>query len=228
MTDEHNIPIGLFDDASTVVTGGLPTATLGYIIRDLWSHQKEVARDELLRAFARGEVDEQHLISNRDFPSILVKYAAAARDCAARKNLRLLAEVISGLNRRKQLYTDEFERYADILSRMTRDQMIVSGRLLAHLKTEFGCHPLRAPIEDHDPAWQESTKTALANLRIELVPKVFPTQATLRVILSQLTASGLLLTDPILESTSYEPSHLLIELHDLTDLEGAAKVHRST
>lgn len=225
MSDEGRHPIELFDDAATIVTGGIPTATVGRLLLGWWGKQKDVAQDELMRAFAGGEVDQQHLISNPHFQSILVKYAAAARDGAARKNIRLLAEAMNGLNRRKQLHTDEFERFADVLSRMTRDQMIFCGRYLSLLKIEMGGQLHTGALGDYDLGSRAAVEKAFGALRVELVPNVFSNDGAFRVVISQLAAFGLLLDDPFLESAVYEPSHLLLDISHLTDLEAAARVH---
>ncbi len=63
--------------------------------------------------------------------SLLYRYALAVRDGTARRNLRLLAKAMVSLAKRDRLFSDEFNKYADVLSRMTRDQILVLGRYYA-------------------------------------------------------------------------------------------------
>ncbi|UUX48092.1 hypothetical protein NUH88_11760 [Nisaea acidiphila] len=209
------------DDAGALVVGGTPTSLLGRLYQRWWEQKQQEVWNELLSALERGEVDEQRLRTHPDFPTILVKYVAAARDGAARRNLRVMSEAIANMAHRHVLSADEFSKYADLLSRMTRDQMFVAGRLATLLIEYVGHADLNGvdmTKEDHRRREDNRDKAAEA-LYDELVPKEFATSNDLAGVLHQLVGHGLC----FYADRRHYPTPILIELHALADLAKAAK-----
>jgi hypothetical protein len=62
----------------------------------------------------------------------------AARDQAADENLRILAQAMIGCARRQELWASDFLRYADLLAPLSRDELILIGRLMSEHRKAFG------------------------------------------------------------------------------------------
>lgn len=107
---------------------GLPTSTLSEAFKQFLSHKIEDAQDILLKQMRAGEMSEHRAASQDDAIAILYRYGLTARDGAARRNLRLLAKAVVGLASRDRLNSDEFNKYANVLARLTKDQIFVLGR----------------------------------------------------------------------------------------------------
>jgi hypothetical protein len=60
---------------------------------------------------------------------VVVRYLRAAREGAARLNLRLLAKAIAGKLQSGRLVADEFLQYAEALASLSRDEIIVIGTM---------------------------------------------------------------------------------------------------
>jgi hypothetical protein len=59
---------------------------------------------------------------------IIYQMSKAVVDGAARDTLRLLAQVIAGLNRNKALDHDKFRKWANTLEQLTRDELMLVGK----------------------------------------------------------------------------------------------------
>jgi hypothetical protein len=138
--------------------------------------------------------------------AILYRYFIAARDGAAHRNLRLLARVMVGLAMRDALYTDTFNRYADICARLTRDQIFVIGRLAPHFKGR------------DSEAFAKIQNDVYDKFIAEMVPAHFATLDHLRVVIWQLNGLGLAQGVPW-EETMFQPSTFLEEIVHLADFD---------
>jgi hypothetical protein len=203
----------LIDIAGDVVTDalslfGIPAATLKRAVRAFVDRRMQVASDVLLEEMRQGRVDSLHVANEDDAIAIIHRYLLAARDGAGKRNLRLLAKVTVGLAQRDQLYADEFNKYADICARLTRDQIFVIGRAATHFRGQ-----------DRDPHTL-ATITARIHDRFvaEMVPTHFPTLDHLRVVIWQLNGLGLAQGVPW-EETMFQPSALTEEIVHLADFE---------
>lgn len=85
----------------------------------------EIAIEEL----AKGNVDFDEADAE-PFVAILLRYSKAASEGAARRNLRLLMQIVVGLKRNKALDGDAFRRWAGILEHMTRDELMLIGQAI--------------------------------------------------------------------------------------------------
>jgi hypothetical protein len=104
--------------------GQSPARLLGYFRR-----RAEQARDILFEELRRASLSEAQAASEDDAIAVIVRYLRAAREGAARLNLRLLAEAIAGKLRSGQLFADEFLQYAETLASLSRDEVVVIGTL---------------------------------------------------------------------------------------------------
>jgi hypothetical protein len=127
--------------------GQSPARLLGYFRR-----RAEQARDILFEELRRASLSEAQAASEDDAIAVIVRYLRAAREGAARLNLRLLAEAIAGKLRSGQLFADEFLQYAETLASLSRDEVVVigtfinSGRFITGRRTQgprpiFGRRP---------------------------------------------------------------------------------------
>tara|TARA_R110000868_G_scaffold354739_1_gene616027 strand:+ start:176 stop:865 length:690 start_codon:yes stop_codon:yes gene_type:complete len=215
-----NGALTILSDAWSFVTGGLPSATLSDAIQKYGRNQAKVAAEELLRELSKGEVSECYIVDRDESLAVIVRYMAAARDGAARRNLRLLSQSIAGLASRHILSPDRFGKYADILTRLTRDQTFVAGRYLALLKrvadNEY-------KIEDSlDSAYLLMRMDPYPTLKKELVPSQFGTAHELDAVLLQLGGLGLIASGVVEADMLYKPTFSLLELSKLVDFESAS------
>lgn len=98
----------------------------------------EIAIEEL----AKGNVDFDEADAE-PFVAILLRYSKAASEGAARRNLRVLMQVVVGLKRNKALSGDAFRRWAGILEHMTRDELMLVGQaIILQRKKQEGVHSI--------------------------------------------------------------------------------------
>ena len=197
----------LLSDALTLL--GIPTNTAIEVFRRHLKAKIDEARDILLEELRSGNVDSLHVASEDEAISIVYRYALAARDGAARRNLRLLGKTIVSLAVRDRLYSDEFNKFADILAHLTRDQILVLGRLYALFREEEQTSQDNPQVKAN--VWKR--------LQDELVPSQFPTADHITVICSQATGSGLMIAASAYGGLAYRLSPLMDEIAELADFQ---------
>ena len=105
--------------------GFVATAVVQYLL----------GRQEAARGILRSEL-ERAGASVADFKDVdqlaaaAVRYHRAARDQAADANLRILAQAMIGLARRDELWASDFLKYADILSPLNRDELVLLVKIM--------------------------------------------------------------------------------------------------
>lgn len=110
----------------------------------------QYARNCMLQAIADGNLDMSGLEARDDFLEAMTKYLAATRDGVARRNLRIMAYAIAGLLRDRNPISDEFDRLAPVLSRLTEQQIATLVHYTHNYdaeykeKTDHGAAALRA------------------------------------------------------------------------------------
>jgi hypothetical protein len=109
------------------------------------------ARDILLEELSSGRIDPLQAAQQDDAIAIIYRYMLAVRDGAARRNLRLLARVVSGLGQRDRLFADDFNKYAEALSRLSRDEILVIGTLHMVKKIAQGQADKAPPVANYWP-----------------------------------------------------------------------------
>jgi hypothetical protein len=141
---------------------------------------------------------------------IILRFAKAVAEGAARENLRLLAQVIAGLKKNRALDGDQFRRWAAILEQLTRDELIVLGRAFA----------VRKKIEA-----AKSPNTFWQDLQVELQNGGYE-PSVIRALCASLSRTGILLPLSGFGSITYMDTPWLMELGELADLEALAEETR--
>jgi hypothetical protein len=110
------------------------------------------------------------------------RYARAVRDQTAEENLRLLVQAMHGLAAREELWVSDFLKFADILAALSRDEIILIGRMMA----EDAAWARRAePMEERPSVWHLVTISELGGL--------FESEAYLTATAGRAVRSGLII-----------------------------------
>ncbi len=96
------------------------------VLRRLLAKRAEVARGILVDRLAKGKANLKNL-SEDDAAAIIYRYMRAAEEGAARMNLKLLADVISGQDAKPGFYANDFLLWADVLSGLRHEEVVVLG-----------------------------------------------------------------------------------------------------
>lgn len=174
--------------------------------------QSEAARDILLEEFRLGNIDRIELASQDELGGVLFRYFNAIRDNAARLNLRLMAKVMVGQAQRDRLYADEFSRYANVLSSLSRDE-VLAITFLWMVQSEFS-EPDINGIESE--LWKRLIEHA--------VPKAFLSEEHARTACTGVMRTGLVISSPTYGGLGYfRCSPLMNEIAQLADFQDALR-----
>jgi len=105
---------------------GVPTATASAIYANIIEKRKSDALEILFSELRQGNfknVDQHELIS------VMARFQRDAMEGIAKNNLHLLAKVIRGMSNKNELVAPSFSKYADALSSLTEDEIIVLGHM---------------------------------------------------------------------------------------------------
>ena len=163
----------------------------------------------LLDELRAGEIGELDVANQDEVVAICHRFLIAARDGTARRNMRLLARALVGLAKQDRLYSDEFNKYADTLARLTRDQILLLGRYHAMWVEEI----------EQSTDQEEARARAWKRLNNQLVPTEFPTADHIISICAQAAGLGLLNMGSAFGGLIYRPSPILLEIIDLADFQ---------
>lgn len=196
----------LFADALSTL--GIPANMARSLFAQWLERRAAEARDIIISELAAARIEEFQAASEDDAIAVVYRYMLAARDCAARRNLRLLARSIAGLAQRDRLHSDEFNKYAEALSRLSRDEILVIGALHRFRTTkETGCYSVGTA-----QYWQPFIK--------EMVPAQFASEDHVVAVCCSGLRSGLLLTPRDFDSSGYyTTSPLMDEVAELAEFE---------
>ncbi len=202
-----NLAESVFADALTLF--GVPTSTAATVFQEFMRRRGDEARNILFEEISSGQIETLEAASEDDAVAIIYRYFLAARDGIARRNLRLLAKVIVGQAQRDRLYADNFARYADILARLSRDEILVLGRYYALALEEEAATP------DQELARSNAWKRMVA----ELIPEQFADKRHIENVCTQAMGHGLIIALSVYGGLAYSLSPLMDELADLVDFE---------
>lgn len=118
------------------VSLAVPSSTATTLIHEFLRRKIESARETLHEKLRTGAIDEMAVASEDDAIGVIWRFGVAVRDVTAKRNLRLLANVIVGPATRDKLFADEFCKYSDVLSSLSRDQIFVAGCFYRLLLTQ--------------------------------------------------------------------------------------------
>lgn len=183
----------------------LPGSMASQLISGYLQRRGETARDILLVELRKGAIDELHVANEDEAISIIYRYALAARNGAANRNLKLLAKAMVGLAERDKLFSDEFNKHVLVLSQLSRDQIFILARYYGIYQVERNETTDRQQIATF--SWQTLVKA--------MVPDEFETEQHIEVILAQCAALGLMLPNSAIGGPSYLFSPLMNEISEL-------------
>jgi hypothetical protein len=147
-------------------------------------------------------------------------YMRAARNQAADENLRILAQAMIGCARRQELWANDFLRYADMLAPLSRDELILIGRMMAD-EQKFNSSP--RPPDSGLTLWNIT-----ANSLVKEPPSrgIFPSVAYLSTIATRATRSGLIYPITTVTGIAAELSPIGREVRNLINIDAALKEHQ--
>jgi hypothetical protein len=131
---------------------GVPGASLGGLaVMRYFRRRSEQAREILLEELRHANITNIETASEDDAVAVIVRYLRAAREGAARLNLRLLAKAIAGKLQIGWLVADEFLDHAEALASLSRDEVIIVGtifRMWTQQQQELGMNPNAVHLVD--------------------------------------------------------------------------------
>lgn len=103
--------------------------SLGEAFGRLLQRRAAVARDILQEELARADIGVADAADRDEAAAMVFEYTEASRQGAARRNLRMLAQVLAGSLATPPIYASEFLRWSRILSDLTAEEIIYLARL---------------------------------------------------------------------------------------------------
>jgi len=140
--------------------------------------------------FEEGDVD--------DLVQMMMRFAKAAEEGAARQNLKLLAQVIFGLKRNRAFEFDKFQACANVLETLTRDEILFLGGMYKFYTDNPGSADYRAFLASLAGTFEEPYAESLA---------------------AALSRTGMLLPASAWGSTNYAPTARLFEVCELARIQ---------
>lgn len=151
----------------------------GRALKALFKKRADSAREIMLAELSRGKVRFSETDAE-EAVAIVYRYLRAAQEGAGRVNLRLLAQVLSGQAHLGLIKADDFLYYADFLSPLRRDEILLAGSILHHWEVA---------IDQKDDSI-ERKRTATTKAREALIPSVFADAAEFQAVADGLRRTG--------------------------------------
>jgi hypothetical protein len=186
---------------------------LGVAVDHLLRRRAETAREILLSELRSGDRTLSE-VEHDEIAAVLFRYIRAAQEGAARLNLRLMAKVIAGQASLGNLVADEFLYYADILSSLRREEVILLGTI--YRETRF-------QKENSQVAEEEKVGAALTATQAKLVPMPFPTAEDFLATAGALLRTGLISASSGFGYLVYQATPLLERFCALISIDDALK-----
>jgi hypothetical protein len=183
----------------------------GEALKALFKKRADDAREIMLTELSSGKVRFSETDAE-EAVAIVYRYLRAAQEGAARVNLRLLAQVLSGQAHLGLIKADEFLYYADILAPLRRDEILLTGRIIRHWEN----------ATDQKDDLIERKRTATTKAREALIPSVFGDAAEFQAVADGLRRTGFF----SIQATAgggdlLGPSPVLLRLARLVDFDAA-------
>jgi hypothetical protein len=121
--------IGALVSDAFELTGTHGGSVAGAVIGRYFRRRGEHARDILFEELRRSNISDAQATLEDDAVAVIVRYLRAAREGAARLNLRLLAKAIAGKLGAGSLVADEFLQYAEAIGSLSREEVHVIGTM---------------------------------------------------------------------------------------------------
>jgi hypothetical protein len=217
--------IGAFVSDAFELTGSHGGSVAGLAVGRYFRRRAEAARDILLDELRQANISEAQAASEDDAIAVIVRYLRAAREGAARLNLRLLAKAIAGKLRSGSLVADEFLQYAEALGSLSRDEILVIGtiyKMWAAHQALAATDPAEASKRYGDPWGLALQELMRLGMKEELISAVASRAQRSGLIYSMSGVGGFPDQRPA-GNLIFRVSPLLIELGMTVDFEDALR-----
>ena len=209
------IAASAISDLISVLMGGIPLSTAQTTLQSAFEkyldRRKKEAREILLEEIGDGLRLSSDVQSDRFF-SLLFKYITAARQGAARLNLRLLAGLINGSNKATlEIRADDLSYYAELISQLGRDEVILIATLWKHHS---------ATNQDSDEEQVREIR-AFEKTQSELIPSYFQSKLHLMAVGQSAARTGLLVLSSVWGGTRIDLGPLVEKIVSLSSFEAA-------
>lgn len=139
-----------------MIPGG---STVSEAIQQVFKKRLDAAREILMEEIGNGYKDMSDAAKLEEVAAIIYRYGRAAQEGAARTNLRLLAQVIAGKNFSEAPAADKFLYYADILSSLKLEEIVLLG-IMVREKASKAFTPSKASA-GYEESFQSLLRTGL-------------------------------------------------------------------
>lgn len=204
------IPIALAADllACLGVPGG---STLSMAVQRVIQKRNQVAKEIFVEHVKMGDRSLLDVGGIDEVAAMIFRYMRAAQEGSARLNLRLMAMTVNGIAERPPIHASKFLRYAEILSTLTRDELVAIATLYRNERTQK-----QDASSDEDARAKARVRT-----REQLIPSYFSTELHLEYVLHAATRTGLVISRSGWDALVYETTPLADELARLASFEEA-------
>ncbi|HEY0833797.1 MAG TPA: type II toxin-antitoxin system VapC family toxin [Azospirillum sp.] len=187
-------------------------ATVAEAVQAIGRRRMEDAREILFDELRLGDKTLEDAAQVEEIVACLLRYGRAAQEGSARLNLRLMATVMDGLYSKSRLTANEFLYYADILSVLRREEIVIIGCMHRHDKA------IRLMRENGD----EQVCSAYERACEELVPKFFSSKDEFNAFCASASRTGLIAMGVVIDELGlYKLTPLMNRLVQYVDLEAA-------
>jgi hypothetical protein len=206
------IPIAVAADllACLGVPGG---STLSLAVQRVIQRRSQAAKEIFVEQLKMGNRAPLDVGEIDEVAAMIFRYMRAAQEGSARLNLRLMAMTINGITEQPPVYASRFLRYAEILSTLTRDEVVAIATLYRNERNQD-----QSSVSEDD-----ARASARVRTREELVPSYFSTERHLEYVLQAATRTGLVVAQTGWGALVYETTPLADELAGLASFEEALK-----
>jgi hypothetical protein len=172
----------------------------------------QAARDILQEQLARAEINIADAADKDEAAAMVFEYAEAARQGSARRNLRMLAQIIAGELATPPIFASEYLRWSHILADLSRQEIIALAKL-------HQVHQMPDYFVGDQKQWNEIEARVLLDLQQQ---GVVSTKIELHSILGALQRTGLVVYSAGGFGGAWHlPSPRLDALLKLVDIEAA-------
>lgn len=169
-------------------------AAAGALLADYIAKRVNQSRQVVLSELERLGATADDFKDAEQFAAAAFRFTRATRDQTADENLRLLAQAMVGLARREKLWASEFLKYADILSNLSRDEIILIGALMSE---DEKFHAVARPENSEARVWQ------LTKIAVVSHPYGLPSEDYAQAVAGRAMRSGLVVSIPGFDGVFY-------------------------
>jgi len=128
-------------DCIALMFSSPPTGTLRETIASMLKNRLNNAREIFIEELKQGDRSPHEIEEIDEVASMFYRYIRAAQEGVARLNLQLMAQAICSLTAQRPIYPSSFLQYADLLTSLSREEVISLGTLY-RMSAPHGAIPL--------------------------------------------------------------------------------------